>query len=73
MFTFQAVSVGGESDQGLHPKTVTTEIDEGLFVDSYKKLLVAEYLTAFMGLSVILFLSSLWVQFGRRSKEKPTT
>ena len=66
------VTVSGESDHGLHPKTVTIEIGEGLFVDSYKKPLVAEYLTVFMGLTMILFLYSLWVQFGRVSKSKST-
>ncbi|WP_035271740.1 hypothetical protein [Desulfonatronum thiodismutans] len=64
------VSVAGESDHGLHPKTVTVEIGEGLFVDSYKKPLVAEYLTAFMGLSVILFLYSLWVQLRRKDNNQ---
>lgn len=61
------VTVSGESDHGLHPKTVTIEIGEGLFVESYKKPLVAEYLTVFMGLTMILFLYSLWVQFGRKA------
>lgn len=67
------VSVAGESYHGLHPKTVTIEIGEGLFVDSYKKPLVAEYLSIFMGLTMILFLYSLWVQFGRRSQSRNKT
>ncbi|GAB6058507.1 hypothetical protein [Desulfonatronum parangueonense] len=64
------VSVAGESDHGLHPKSITIEIGEGLFVASYQKPLVAEYLTVFMGLTMILFLYSLWVQFS--SLRKPS-
>lgn len=44
----------GESDIA-HAKTVTVEVGKGFFVASYQKPLVAEYLTAFIGLSVILF------------------
>jgi len=72
------VAVAGESDHGLHAKTITIEINEGLFVESFQKPLVAEYITAFIGLSIILFLYSLWVQFGRfcvyrRQDVAPTT
>ena len=39
-------------------------------MESYQKPLVAEYITVFMGLSVILFLYSVWVHYGRKAKRR---
>lgn len=64
------IKVFGESDHGMHGKTVEITVNDGLFLESYKKPFVAQHITAFVGLSLILFLFSLWVLLGRKMKTK---
>lgn len=70
-----SVTVSDDTEHGLHAKKVTIEVSEDLSMASYQKPFVAEYITVFIGLSVILFLYSLWVHFGlkRRGASRPGT
>jgi len=54
------IKVYGESDHGMHGAQVVVDVNENLFMDSFKKPLVAKYTKAFVGISLILALFGLW-------------
>ncbi|MDI6775723.1 MAG: hypothetical protein QMD03_00535 [Syntrophales bacterium] len=54
------IKVYGESEHGMHGTQVVVNISENLFMDSFKKPLVAQYTKAFVGISFLLALFGLW-------------
>ena len=68
------IKVYGESEHGMHGAQVVVDVNENLFMDSFKKPLVAKYTKAFVGISFLLaffgFLSLLksWKK-GRTDKK----
>ncbi|MGB5156729.1 hypothetical protein [Desulfobacterium sp. N47] len=65
-----AIKVYGESEHGMHRVQIEVNVKENLFMESFKKPLVAQYTRAFVGISIILFLFSLWVLLKRRKKQE---
>ena len=54
------IKVFGESEHGMHGAQVVVDVNENLFMDSFKKPLVAKYTKAFVGISILLALFGLW-------------
>ncbi|MBE0425435.1 MAG: hypothetical protein IBX72_02150 [Nitrospirae bacterium] len=54
------VEVQGESEHGLHSAQIEVTVDEDLFMESFKKPLVARYITGFIGISFILAVFGIW-------------
>ncbi|MFA4920257.1 MAG: hypothetical protein WC581_13570 [Thermodesulfovibrionales bacterium] len=54
------IKVFGESEHGMHGAQIEVNVNENLFMDSFKKPLVAKYTKAFVGISLILALFGLW-------------
>jgi len=54
------IKVFGESEHGMHGVQIEVNVNENLFMDSFKKPLVAKYTKAFVGISLILALFGLW-------------
>ncbi|MCG2722775.1 MAG: hypothetical protein L6290_12310 [Thermodesulfovibrionales bacterium] len=53
------IKVYGESEHGLHGAQVVVDVNEDLFMESFKKPLVAKYTKAFVGTSFLLALFGL--------------
>ncbi|MFZ5995363.1 MAG: hypothetical protein ACOYU4_10300 [Thermodesulfobacteriota bacterium] len=66
------INVYGESEHGIHGAQIKVQVNKGLFMESFKKPLVAQYPKAFVGMSFILFLFSVWALFRRRKKSTDT-
>ncbi|MEW6001171.1 MAG: hypothetical protein AB1638_00750 [Nitrospirota bacterium] len=65
------VKVYGESEHGMHGAQIEVDVNEDLFMVSFKKPLVAQYRKAFVGISFILAIFSLWTLLkNRKSKNK---
>lgn len=54
------IKVYGESEHGMHGAQVVVDVNENLFMDSFKKPLVAKYTKAFVGISILLALFGVW-------------
>jgi nickel transport protein len=54
------IKVSGESEHGMHGTQVVVDVNENLFMESFKKPLVAQYTKAFVGISFLLALFGLW-------------
>lgn len=54
------IKVYGESDHGFHGTQVEVDVNENLFMASFKKPLVAQYTKAFVGISIFLALFGVW-------------
>lgn len=54
------IKVYGESEHGMHGAQIEVDINENLFMDSFKKPLVAKYTKAFVGISFLLAFFGLW-------------
>ena len=54
------IKVWGESDHGYHGAQIEVEVNKSLFMESFKKPLVAKYTKAFVGISLILAFFGLW-------------
>ncbi len=65
------VNVYGESEHGMHGAQVVVNVNENLFMDSFKKPLVAKYTKAFVGISFLLAIFGLWAltRSWKRGKE----
>ncbi|MDQ7786962.1 MAG: hypothetical protein RDU01_05090 [Thermodesulfovibrionales bacterium] len=48
------IKVFGESEHGMHGAQIEVNVNENLFMDSFKKPLVAKYTKAFVGISCLL-------------------
>jgi nickel transport protein len=53
------IKVFGESEHGMHGAQIEVDVNENLFMDSFKKPLVAKYTKAFVGISFILSIFGL--------------
>jgi len=62
------IKVWGESDHGYHGAQIEVKVDKSLFMDSFKKPLVARYTKAFVGISFILAIFGLWALLRTRKR-----
>ncbi len=53
------VNVYGESEHGMHGARIVVNVNKNLFMESFKKPLVAKYTTAFVGISFLLAIFGL--------------
>jgi nickel transport protein len=63
------IKVSGESEHGMHGAQIEVEVDENLFMESFKKPLVAKYTQVFIGISFLLAFFGLWALVKSRKKE----
>jgi nickel transport protein len=54
------IKVHGESEHGMHSAQIEVNVNENLFMDSFKKPLVAQYTKAFVGISFLMAIFGLW-------------
>jgi nickel transport protein len=64
------VKVYGETDHGMHGAQIKIIVNESLFMDSFKKPLVAKYTKAFVGISFLLAFFGAWSLFNSRNRGK---
>jgi nickel transport protein len=64
------VKVSGESEHGMHGAQIEVEVDENLFMESFRKPLVAKFTQAFIGISFLMALFGLWALLKSRKKGK---
>lgn len=64
------IKVSGESEHGMHGAQVEVDVGENLFMESFKKPLVAKYTQVFIGISFLLSLFGLWALVKSRRKGK---
>lgn len=63
------IKVYGESEHGMHGAQIEVDVNENLFMDSFKKPLVAQYTKVFVGISIFLALFGLWVLLRTKKRE----
>jgi len=54
------INVYGESEHGMHGAQIVVNVNENLFMESFKKPLVARYTKAFVGISILMAIFGLW-------------
>ncbi len=54
------LKVSGEEAHGPHGTEVSLLVNDGLDLESFHKPLVAQYTKAFIGMSLVMFIFSLW-------------
>lgn len=54
------IKVWGESDHGYHGAQIEVNVNEGMFMESFKKPLVATHTKLFVGISFILGIFGIW-------------
>ncbi len=64
------INVYGESEHGMHGARIEVDVNENLFMESFKKPLVAQYTKAFVGISIFLALFGVWALLRTRKREK---
>lgn len=64
------IKVYGESEHGMHGAQIEVDVNENLFMDSFKKPLVAQYTKAFVGISFLLAFFGLWALIKSFKKAK---
>ncbi|MEW6500911.1 MAG: hypothetical protein AB1456_05450 [Thermodesulfobacteriota bacterium] len=62
------ITVTDQAEHGAHGATIAIRVDQGLFMASFDKPLVAQHTKAFVGVSILLFAFSLRVLFGNRKR-----
>lgn len=62
------IKVYGESEHGMHGAQIEVNVNENLFMDSFKKPLVAQYTKAFVGISIFLALFGVWALLRTRKR-----
>ena len=62
------IKIWGESDHGYHGAQIEVEVNKGLFMESFKKPLVATYTKAFVGVSLILAFFGAWALLKTRKR-----
>ncbi|MEW6067959.1 MAG: hypothetical protein AB1610_06685 [Nitrospirota bacterium] len=63
------VKVYGESDHGFHGTQVEVMVDENLFMESFKKPLVATHIKIFVGAGLILGITGILTLLKARKKK----
>lgn len=64
------IKVSDESDHGIHGVNVEIDVNEGLFLESYKKPLVATYTRMFIGAGLILGIFGIWAILRLRAERR---
>jgi len=64
------IKVYGESEHGMHGTQVVVDVNENLFMESFKKPLVAKYTQVFIGISFLLAVFGLWALITSRKRGK---
>lgn len=62
------IKVFGESDHGYHGALVEVNVNEGMFMESFKKPLVSRFTKAFIGIGVIGWVFGVAAMFRRNKK-----
>jgi len=62
------VKVWGESDHGYHGTQIKVKVDENLFLESFKKPLVATHTKILVGMAFILGIFGIWGLLKMRKK-----
>jgi len=62
------IKVYGESEHGMHGAQVEIDVNKNLFMESFKKPLVAQYTKAFVGISFILAIFGVWALLRTRKR-----
>jgi nickel transport protein len=63
------IKVYGEAQHGIHGAQIEVNVNENLFMDSFKKPLVAQYTKGFVGGSIILALFGGWALLRMRKTD----
>ncbi|MGV1099486.1 hypothetical protein ACUUL3_08750 [Thiovibrio sp. JS02] len=64
------ITLTDESGHGVHAAAITVQVDENLYMSSFDKPLVAQHTKAFVGMSILLFVFSLWVLVRKRESRR---
>lgn len=62
------ITVFGESDHGFHGTQIEVVVNESLFMESFKKPLVARFTKLFVGMSLIFGTFGIWALFLKKIK-----
>jgi nickel transport protein len=62
------IKVSGESEHGMHGAQIEVDVDDNLFMESFRKPLVAKYTQVFIGISFLLAIFGLWALLKSRKK-----
>jgi hypothetical protein len=62
------IKVYGEAEHGIHAAQIELDVNENLFMDSFRKPLVAQYTKGFVGGSIILAIFGGWALMRGRNK-----
>ncbi len=54
------INVYGESEHSMHGARIEVNVNESLYMESFKKPLVARYTKVFVGVSILLALFGIW-------------
>jgi len=65
------VKVSDETEHGVHAARIEVQVNEGLYMESFRKPLVARHIPAFVGLSFFLAAFGLWSLIERRRHRYP--
>ncbi|WP_333654804.1 hypothetical protein [Dissulfurispira sp.] len=65
------IKVFGESDHGYHGAQIEVRVNAGMFMESFKKPLVAAYTKAIVGIGLIGWVFGAMALFKRKKKEYP--
>lgn len=64
------VKVYDESEHGMHAAQIEVKVNESLYMDSFKKPLVAKHIKGFVGISILLAFFGLWAMVQSSKKGK---
>lgn len=62
------IKVSGESEHGMHGAQIEVDVDDNLFMESFRKPLVAKYTQVFIGISFLLAIFGLWALLKSRKR-----
>ena len=62
------IKVYGESEHGMHGAVIEVNVNKNLFMDSFKKPLVARHTKFFVGMSCIFGIFGLWALLKSRKR-----
>ena len=63
------IKVYGESEHGMHGAQIKISVDESLYMESFKKPLVAWHTKAFVGMGILLGIFGIWALFMKKGKK----
>lgn len=62
------IKVSGESEHGMHGAQIEVDVDDNLFMESFRKPLVAKYTQVFIGISFLMAIFGLWALLKSRKR-----